>query len=195
MAILLDPMLQLVVVVGLFVALAVAIKALKRRESPPPAPTREQYERWADILGVPKDRRSFDDTPGATGDAVEYVKRPKTPPELWAYDFVCDKPMAEIRAVLNAEGPWTWIERDKEAFGDYISSVPAKGLRVRIYDLDGSDSNGPTYTADFRLDLDEWATDDTRDYVPSSPRTSIDEIFGTLLARIDARHVTIGSNS
>ena len=143
--------------------------------------------------GNPAQAKSFDDTPGVTGSAIEYIKKPKAPPQLWAYDFVCDKAMAEIRAVLNAEGPWKWIERDKEAFGDYISSFPSNGLRVRIYDLDGSDSNGPSYTADFRLELDELAIIDTRDDLPPSPRTLIDEIFGTLLEKIGARHITLGS--
>ncbi len=189
MEILRDPMWHLIGFVISSVTLAVAVEILRRRKNPAQAEASEAFERREALTPA-------DDTPGGTGGAIAYIKKPKAPPQLWAYDFVCDKPMAEIRAVLNAEGPWHWIERDKEAFGDYLSSAPGNGLRVRIYDLDGRDSNGPSYTADVRLELDELAINDTRDDIrddsPPAPRTSTDEIFRTLLKRIGARHITRG---
>jgi len=100
---------------------------------------------------------------------------------MWAYDFECDKTMAEIISALNESGPWQWVWRDKDAFGPYISSVPLEGVSVRIYDLDGYYSNGPTYTADFKLGegcKSEWAT--------------IDRVFRELLGNLPARNVTIG---
>ena len=57
--------------------------------------------------------------------------------------------MLEILSLLNAAGPWHWHVRDKEAFGDYLACGPTPGLSARLYDLDGYDSNGPTYTVDF----------------------------------------------
>lgn len=77
---------------------------------------------------------------------------PSVPPieQRWACDFECDKPMLEILTVLNAAGPWRWEVRDKEAFGDYLACAPAAGLSVRLYDVDGYYSNGPTYTVDFQ---------------------------------------------
>jgi hypothetical protein len=101
----------------------------------------------------------------------------------WAYDFECDKPMAEIFSILNQSGPWRWIERDKDVFGPYISSVPIEGLRVRIYDLDGYYSNGPTYTADF-------LTDERF----KGEISLIDGIFRELLGKLSARNVTEGES-
>src|SRR5262245_60803303 len=69
--------------------------------------------------------------------------------QRWARNFECDKRLLEILSLLNAAGPWCWHVRDKEAFGDYLACGPAVGLSVRLYDLDGYDSNGPTYTVDF----------------------------------------------
>ena len=70
--------------------------------------------------------------------------------QLWACDFTCAQPLLEIQARLNVAGPWRWHVRDKEAFGDYLACGAAPGLSLRIYDLDGRDSNGPTYTVDFQ---------------------------------------------
>jgi hypothetical protein len=89
--------------------------------------------------------------------------------------------MAEIISALNESGPWQWVWRDKDAFGPYISSVPLEGVSVRIYDLDGYYSNGPTYTADFKLGEGckaEWAT--------------IDRVFRELLGNLPVRNLTIG---
>jgi hypothetical protein len=69
--------------------------------------------------------------------------------ERWACSFECSKPLLEVLSLLNAAGPWRWHLRDKEAFGDYLACGPRPGLSVRLYDLDGYDSNGPTYTVDF----------------------------------------------
>ena len=79
------------------------------------------------------------------------VDVPRIPPvdQRWACSFECDKGLLEILGLLNAAGPWRWHVRDKEAFGDYLACGPAAGLSVRLYDLDGYDSNGPTYTVDF----------------------------------------------
>ena len=98
---------------------------------------------------------------------------------VWAYDFECDKTMEEIILALNETGPWKWIWRDKEAFGPYISSAPLEGVRVRIYDLGGYDSNGPTYTADFKLGEGCKAE-----------KGSIDIVFSELLSRLAARNIT-----
>jgi hypothetical protein len=69
----------------------------------------------------------------------------------WAYDFECDMPILGILAALNQAGPWRWIERDKEAFGTYIWSVPFEGVHARLYsDPHSYGENGPRYTADFQ---------------------------------------------
>jgi hypothetical protein len=100
---------------------------------------------------------------------------------MWAYDFECDMTMEEIITVLNGAGPWTWIWREKDALGPYISSVPFAGARARIYDLVSYDSNGPTYTADFRLDERS-----------EEKRSAIDSVFKQLSGKLAARHVRKG---
>src|SRR5262249_42763543 len=71
----------------------------------------------------------------------------------WVFDFECDLPILGILAALNRTGPWLWTERDKDAFGTYLSCVPREGVRARIYsDPRAPGENGPKYTADFRLD-------------------------------------------
>jgi hypothetical protein len=47
---------------------------------------------------------------------------------------------------------WPWLERDSDRLGPYLSAMVAEGVFVRLYDLDGYDSNGPTYTLAVRLD-------------------------------------------
>ena len=101
--------------------------------------------------------------------------------DAWAHDFECDRPMAWILATLNASGPWTWVTRDKDAFGPYISCAPFQGLQARIYDLDGWDSNGPKYTADFMM-RDDCGTE----------RALIEGVFLGMLGRLPARNVTRG---
>ncbi len=100
---------------------------------------------------------------------------------MWAYDFECDNTMAEIISTLNESGPWEWVWRDKDAFGPYISSAPFEGVRARIYDLDGYYSNGPTYTADFKLGEGRKAE-----------RAAIDSVFSELLGKLAARNLTKG---
>jgi len=106
-------------------------------------------------------------------------QRPASVRATWAYDFTCDKAMAEIGAMLTATGLWRWIERDNEAFGSYIAAVPCAGLQVRIYDLDGYDSNGPTYTVDCKMDAD----------CPMD-RATIEHVFWESLRPLAVRHIT-----
>jgi len=102
--------------------------------------------------------------------------------ELWAYDFVCDKPILGILPALNQAGPWKWTERDKDAFGTYVSSAPFDGVRARIYsDPNSYGENGPKYTADFRIE-DGCEV----------PRRSIEDSFRDILAALSARNVTEG---
>jgi hypothetical protein len=100
----------------------------------------------------------------------------------WAYQFECDQPILAILATLNRVGPWSWIERDKEAFGTYISATPLEGVRVRVYsDPQSPGENGPRYSADFVLE--------PRCRVS---RIAIDATFQGILAALSARNVSPG---
>ncbi len=100
---------------------------------------------------------------------------------VWAYNFECDKPMAEVIATLNEQGSWKWIWRDSDTFGHYTSSVPYKGVRVRIFDIDGYYSDGPTYTAELKTD-EECEVE----------KTLIDRVLLELLGKLDAQNLTEG---
>jgi len=41
---------------------------------------------------------------------------------LFAYAFQTDLRLDEIEARLNREGPWSWIARDSDRWGDYLST-------------------------------------------------------------------------
>lgn len=94
-----------------------------------------------------------------------------------AFDFESDRTRAEIRRILQAWRPWLWSERDKEAFGDYLVTYQP-GFKIRIYDIDGYYSDGPTWTLDTQHSSDETLT-------WSQLQAEIRE----LLAVIDARNV------
>ena len=88
----------------------------------------------------------------------------------WAYDFECDLSILSIRAALNQVGPWQWVDRDKEAFGTYLSAAPFEGVRARIYsDPRSYGENGPKYTADFRA---EPGCDIPRDSIDAASTSS-----------------------
>ena len=42
--------------------------------------------------------------------------------DLYAYSFQSDLPLAEIFERFKKIGPWRWIERDNDRWGEYISS-------------------------------------------------------------------------
>jgi hypothetical protein len=97
----------------------------------------------------------------------------------WGYSFDCDFRILEILAILNGVGPWNWIERDKDAFGTYISAVPIPGVRVRIFsDPNAPGENGPKYMADFRIDAEDRHS-----------REILDAQFAGLLKSLSARSV------
>lgn len=97
----------------------------------------------------------------------------------WAVDFESEKSMAEILAAARKALSLSWHERDKEAFGPYLWTSLFDGCALRIYDLDGYFSNGPTYTVDVRL------TDGGR-------KGEVDALISRLLDAIDPRNRTPG---
>lgn len=42
--------------------------------------------------------------------------------DIYAYAFKSRMSMAEIRERLNDVGPWRWIDRDNDNWGEYISA-------------------------------------------------------------------------
>lgn len=57
--------------------------------------------------------------------------------DLSAYSFKTDLSLAQLFARLNEVGPWTWLERDNENWGDYLSSLASRDpyrTMVKIYE-------------------------------------------------------------
>lgn len=46
--------------------------------------------------------------------------------DLFAYTFESDVSLSDMLVRLNNHGPWRWIERDSEHWGDYISTRALK---------------------------------------------------------------------
>jgi hypothetical protein len=59
---------------------------------------------------------------------------------LYAYAFTTALAPAEMFARLRASGPWRWIDRDSERWGDHVSSAGVPGAIVKI--LAGEPSPG-----------------------------------------------------
>jgi hypothetical protein len=43
--------------------------------------------------------------------------------KTYAYAFRSDLQLPEVLARLNEVGPWSWIERDNDRWGEYISAL------------------------------------------------------------------------
>ena len=91
----------------------------------------------------------------------------------WAYEFLCDEPIEDLLAILNASGLWTWSLRDSHWYGDYLNTRPVKGVRVRIHEWEAS-----KYTALLQIEQDSEAE-----------QAAIDGIMRALLDRLKARDV------
>jgi hypothetical protein len=52
--------------------------------------------------------------------------------ESYAYTFTTSLAPAELFRRLRAEGTWTWIDRDSDRWGDYVSAIDAPGAIVKV---------------------------------------------------------------
>ena len=93
-----------------------------------------------------------------------------------AYEFNCDGALEEIHIRLNRR-PHEWMARDSHWYGDYLSSVPGTGLRMRLYErIDGV---GPPYTLQCVARSGVAMT-----------RSELTAILEPILATLEARNVT-----
>jgi hypothetical protein len=101
----------------------------------------------------------------------------------WSYDFTCALSRAALHERAEGHRGWRWSERDKDAFGTYLACVPQPGLALRIYDLDGPTSDGPTYTVDVRFGADFTGS-----------KADVDAGMRALLSRLGAWEVVRGDS-
>jgi len=96
----------------------------------------------------------------------------------WAYEFVCDMTLDELRVRLNSSGGCEWAEGDSAWYGDYLGCELFEGVRLRIHDFAVRAEGGREFNADVRLDARCRVT-----------KAEIDAAFREMLARIPARGV------
>jgi hypothetical protein len=77
--------------------------------------------------------------------------------EIYAYSFTSPLSIAQMFERLNANGPWKWLERDNDRYGEYISTrpidAPHQGIAKILFDEEigrfalnvelGSEAPGP----------------------------------------------------
>jgi hypothetical protein len=58
--------------------------------------------------------------------------------DIYAYAFKSDLSLPEVLARLNELGPWQWVERDSDRWGEYIAAnavdAPHKGVAKILID-------------------------------------------------------------
>ena len=96
----------------------------------------------------------------------------------FAYSFRSALALPDILARLNRLGPWRWIERDSDRFGDYMSASPLAApdrVIVKLVEEDGA------YVVNVHVDSVAAAASLDRLH---------DELFTQILPAIAARDVT-----
>ena len=61
----------------------------------------------------------------------------------WAYDFICDLTLEEIRDSFNKAGPWEWQLRENYIQGWYLNVRPFEGVRLQIHEYPQAFIKGP----------------------------------------------------
>ncbi len=104
----------------------------------------------------------------------------------WAYEFACDKSIAEMSSILNESGPWTWTLGESYWYGDYLKCRPSSDIRIRIHEprhfllpwLGSSSGVGEHYISQLEVGPEAGVQ-----------RSSIDAIFRELLARLPVQNL------
>jgi hypothetical protein len=96
----------------------------------------------------------------------------------WAYEFVCDMTLDELRVRLNSSGGREWAEGDSAWYGDYLGCELFEGVRLRVHDFAERAEGGRKFNADVRLDARCSVT-----------KAEIDAAFREMLAKVEARGV------
>lgn len=123
-----------------------------------------------------------DELPGRFSALLALARRRCARGGVAAFDFESTLTMAATLERLRATSAWPWSARDNETFGPYVSSSPDPNVVLRLYDLDGYDSNGPTYTLEAEI----------RGTWPGT-RHEVVALLMELLAALGARNVAAGS--
>jgi hypothetical protein len=106
--------------------------------------------------------------------------------DYWAYDFGCEQTLEDMRSVFNEAGSWHWELRDSAWYGDYLSTNPMSGVRVRVHEYPQmgvagkfAGLNREGFSALLEIKVESLAV-----------RKEVDEVFRRLLKMVNATRVT-----
>jgi hypothetical protein len=72
--------------------------------------------------------------------------------QVFAYSFASPRSLADVQSEFNELGPWNWIERDNDNYGEYISS---RVLETPHYGMIKVFTDGGQFAINVRLESDE----------------------------------------
>jgi hypothetical protein len=61
----------------------------------------------------------------------------------WAYEFSCERSLAEMEPILDRSGPWRWTIRDCAWYPDFLQCRPQDDVRICLYER--NPPRGPAY--------------------------------------------------
>jgi len=98
---------------------------------------------------------------------------------LYAFAFKTDRTLVQMAAQLQ-QGPWQWIERDGDRWGDYLSTIAVPGAMVKLF-VDEPEPGSCAVNVRFESDAVDASDQD---------RGVRETLLATVLPSIGARDVT-----
>jgi len=95
-----------------------------------------------------------------------------------AYSFICEYSSTDRLCSRLNELAWKWHVGDSYWYGDYLSTRPFPGVRIRIVDFPGRMDNEYIYESDIRI-TPECTT----------PMAEIDAAYRDILAQVPAHDI------
>lgn len=95
-----------------------------------------------------------------------------------AYSFICDYSATDLLYSRLNELEWKWQVGDSYWYGDYLSTRPFPGVRIRIVDFPKRTEAGYQYDSDIRIGKE-----------CTTPMAEIDAAYRKALARLPAHEI------
>jgi len=95
-----------------------------------------------------------------------------------AYSFICEYSSTDRLCSRLNELAWKWHVGDSYWYGDYLSTRPFPGVRIRIVYFPTKTETGYLYDSDVRLDKD-----------CGTPMAEIDAAYRDILAQVPAHDI------
>ena len=95
-----------------------------------------------------------------------------------AYSFNCEYSSTDMLCSRLNQLAWKWHVGDSYWYGDYLSTLPFPGVRIRIVDFPGRRENEYVYESDIRITAE-----------CTTPMTEIDAAYRNVLAQVPAHDI------